>query len=184
MPLPALITPQGLNFLKDWPGQNLVNCDNIDAHAGACLTSQSLQSYTPGFSATTTPPSLGAGSIKGFYYRIFDLIYTWGEFRFGAGFVKGSGSYTISLPFPVKSITPPSTNSGQSPILGNGMVWDLSTNAGRQPVTVGLRTSTLIHFAIRNDSGAGGRLVDGTDIPIIWASGDGLSWFARYQRDA
>src|SRR5690349_11453328 len=86
LPLP-LITPQGSNFLRDFPGQNAVNCDLLDNYAGPCLTTHPIQTFTPALVSSTGPandPVLGTGGfIRGFYYKIFDQIHMWGEFRFG-----------------------------------------------------------------------------------------------------
>jgi hypothetical protein len=179
----SLVTPVGSNFIKDWPSQNTVNCNAIDDYAGPCLTTHPIQSYVPVLTGSTTNPIIGAGTIKGFYYEIFDQIYTWGEFRYGTGGNKGLGTYEISLPFPAKTVTPPNTGSGGGPILGGGFVWDASVVLGRMPVITQLRTATKIMFSVKMDSGGGGRAVDGADIPIPWTTPDGMSWFARYQRD-
>lgn len=176
-----LVTPIGPNFLKDFPSQNVINSELIDAYAGP----YAIQSYTPQFTATTTNPTLGTGgTLTGFYYRIFDQIYTWGEVKFGTGFAVGSGVYLISLPFNANTIAPPDINSGGGPIVGTGQIWDDSSATGRQAVSIQLRTADKIQFSIRNDSGMAGRLVADNNNPIVWAIGDGISWFARYQRVA
>src|SRR5215208_3695550 len=100
----SLETPLGNNFLKDWPTQNTENCDLIDDFAGPCLVSHALGSYTPVLTATTTNPSLGTGgALTGKYYKIFDQVWIWGEFRFGVGAAIGSGTYQISIPFRAKT---------------------------------------------------------------------------------
>src|SRR3954462_14655862 len=100
----ALQTPTGPSFVKDWPAQNTVNCDLIDGYAGPCLTTNPLLDYVPVLTASVTDPTLGTGGILvGKYYKIFDQIYVWGEFRFGTGATIGSGVYRISLPFRAKT---------------------------------------------------------------------------------
>src|SRR5438045_1348862 len=97
-----LFSPVGANFIKDWPAENTNNCEAIDAFAGACLLGQPLTSYTPQLSANAVDPVLGVGGfIRGYYYRIWDQIYSYGEFRFGSsGTNLGSGSYLVSVPLP------------------------------------------------------------------------------------
>lgn len=58
------------------------------------------QTYTPTFSATTTPPTLGTGgSTSGRYMRLGDLVFVWISVTFGSsGVDAGSGTYTLSLP--------------------------------------------------------------------------------------
>src|SRR5260370_37137024 len=98
----SLQTPAGINFIKDWSSQNAVNCDLMDAYAGP----YAIQTYVPILTAVTTNPVLGStGTITGFYYRLFDQIYTWGEFKFnGTGSNKGAGTYIITLPFKAKTV--------------------------------------------------------------------------------
>jgi len=177
----SLVTPIGSNFIKDFPSQNAVNCNIIDAYAGP----YAIQTYTPLLTAVTTNPVLGStGTITGFYYSIFDQIYTWGEFKFnGTGSNKGAGTYIVTLPFKAKTVFPPSGFSGEGPILGSGMTYQVSSAVGRQPITVQLQTANTMMFNIKADSGFGSRAVSGTDIPFAWANGDGVKWTARYQRD-
>jgi hypothetical protein len=177
----SLTSPVGSDFLKDFPGQNAVNCDLIDAYAGPCLTSDALQSYTPALTAATTSPNLGAGSVTGKFYQIWDQIFVWAQFRFGAGFSAGSGTYIMTLPFSVDSTIGPSTTNGASPVLGNGNVWDASTISGRTGVTVALRDINTVHFQIRYGSGSTTKNVDESG-PIVWATGDGVTWAARFKR--
>lgn len=180
----SLVTPIGSNFIKDWPAQHSVNADAIDVYAGAqCLTSHPIGSYTPQLTATTTNPTLGGSNdIEGYYYKIFDQIYTWGHFRFGSGFNAGSGTYAITLPFKVKTNIGIVPNIGQTPIVGNGNLWDESSAVagGRQPLTCQLRTDQTIFFGVRMATGDFGVSHTG---PITWAIDDGIKWFARYQRD-
>jgi len=175
-----LISPVGSDFLKNWPAQNAVNSDLLDEYAGP----YAIQAYTPVLSALTTPPVLGTTNafIVGFYYRLFDQIFTWGEFRFGTGFNKGAGTYTISLPFEANSLISANTGAAGAPFIGEGQVYDDSTPGARQPVGVQLRTSTTIMFTTHHDTGLANRTVDGSDIPITWAALDSIQWTARYQR--
>jgi len=177
----SLETPAGANFIKDWSSQNSDNCETIDAYAGP----YAIQTYIPILTAVTTPPVLGAtGVITGFYYRIFDQIYSWGEFKFnGAGSNKGAGTYIITLPFKAKTVFPPSDLSGEGPVIGNGMTYQASLASGRQPVIVQLRTVNSMMFNIKADTAFGTRAVSGTDTPFAWANGDGVKWFVKYQRD-
>lgn len=179
----SLVTPVGSNFLKDWSGQNAINCDSIDSYAGGqCLTSHPIGTYTPVLSAVTTPPSIGAGTIGGFYYKIFDQIFTWGFLRLGAGFSAGSGVWTISLPFQASTpFVTPNTALGGGPMIGNGFVWDDSAAGGRQPVSVQLRTDQTIMFGLRMNSGAAARELTNL-APITWVVDDGIKWSARYRR--
>ncbi len=179
----SLVTPLVTNFLKEFPGQNEVNCNRIDDYAGPCLTSHPLQSYSPVLTAAATDPVLGTGAVnRAFYYRIFNQVYVWGELRWGSsGASFGSGPYILTLPFPAAGILVPSTVIGSSPCIGNGMIWDDSTAAGRQACSVHLRTANQIWFGNKMVSGVGSREA-GIGGPISWAVNDGIFWSARYQK--
>lgn len=180
----SLITPDPSNFMKDFPVQNEINLDKIDAFAGPCLTSHPLRTYTPGLRGDITDPNVGAGTFTGVYYRIFDNIFVWAEFRFGSGFTVGSGPYTMTLPVAAKSIIAPTGAIGAAPIIGNGSVYDQSNSSGRQLVSVSLRSSTTVEFVIRIESGMAARNCAAENIPIVWATGDGITWCARYKCEA
>ncbi len=57
-------------------------------------------SFTPVLSASTTPPTLGAGSIQnGSYRRVGDSLEVWVDIAFGSsGTNAGSGTYRLTLP--------------------------------------------------------------------------------------
>lgn len=180
----SLVTPTGPNFIKDFPGQNAVNCDRVDDYAGPCLITHPLQTFTPGLAGSTTDPVLGTGGInRAFMYEIFDQIYLWGEFRFGtAGINAGSGIYLINLPFNCDSPFVGASNIlGNSPVVGNGTVMDANLNAGRLPLTVHLRAANQLFFGIKLTSGLGNRELRESGY-ITWAINDGVTWAARVKR--
>jgi hypothetical protein len=178
-----LISPASNTFLKDWPAYNEFNCQEVDDYAGPCLTTHGLQPYNPQLTAVTSNPVLGTGGfIRGFYYKIFDQCWVWGEFRFGsAGASGGTGAWMISLPFTVTNLLGFSTNIGEAPVVGNGYIWDDSSATARFPITAHLRTATQLMFGFRMGSGAGSREVSGA-VPAAVAINDGLSFSARFQR--
>ena len=179
----SLITPGSSNFIKDWPGQNAHNMDEIDEYAGPCLTSHPLQSYTPILKADTTDPVLGTnGFIRGHYYTIFDQVYTWGEFRFGtAGINAGMGLYYVTLPFPVNNLLGYTNTPASAPIVGSASAFDADNNANRLPMTCHIRASNQLFFGLRFNSGFAFRELRETGY-VPWAINDGATWFARYQR--
>lgn len=185
----TLQTPVGNNFIKDWPGQNRVNCDRIDAYAGPCLTSHPIQTYVPSLTASTTNPVLGTGNtLVGLYYLIFDQVFTWGEFRFGTGASVGSGIYAISLPFRAQTTVGQGPSSGftSPPSVGNAIAFDESSDAGRQPMLTTLRNLDQLAFSVRMGTGGISRGAS-HNIPFAWtgapAPADGIMWSARYKRE-
>lgn len=185
MPL-NLTGPISSNFMKDWPAQNGVNCDLIDNYAGPCKTIHAIPDYVPVLTASTTNPTLGTGgTLVGKVYRIFDQVYTWGEFRFGSGATVGSGIYRISLPFKAKTLI--STNNPfDSPIpCGNGIVFNVAADVNRQPVITQLGSPDFLVFSVKMGTAGASRGVS-HNIPFAWSGGspgDGMMWHARYQRD-
>lgn len=182
----SLLTPTGPNFIKDFPGQNAINCDLIDAYAGPCLTTHPLLSFNPDLNSSdgsSGKPALGAGGYNiAYYYKIFDQIYMWGEFRFGtSGISAGTGIYLLDIPFTVQSLIGPSTNIGEAPIVGVGSTYDNTANAGRLPLTVHLRTSSQLYFGVKINSGLSNRELRSSGY-LTWDINDGVSWSARFQR--
>jgi hypothetical protein len=181
-----LQTPIGANFLKDWPAQNTINSELEDAYAGLCLTSHALGTYVPILTASTTNPGLGTGgTLKGFYYRIFDEIWSWGEFTFGTSAFAGVGTYTITLPFRAKTLLNIGGALSNCPVvIGNGQAYDVSVPGagGRQPVLAVLKTVDTIVFGLRLGTAGASRFI--TDLtPYTQAVGDGIMWAVRYQRE-
>lgn len=179
----SLYTPIGSSFIKDFPVQNAVNCDRIDNYAGPSQITHSMTSYSPVIDAFIAP-TIGTGGVatnRGFYYRIFDQMYVWGEFRFGTtGMNVGGGVWRLSLPFPVNTTLGPNNTPGITPVVGTATVW-ANSSANRQALTVNLYSNTDIFFTLRTNSGAANREVTHNS-PIAWAAGEGISWQVKYQR--
>lgn len=179
-----LQTPIGSNFLKDFPQQNAVNCELEDAYAGPCLITDPIQTYTPQLTASVTNPVQGAGgTLFGRYYRIFDQIVTWGEFRFGAsGFNVGSGIYRISLPFPAKSLVASGNPYSTYIPVGIGVTFQVASVSGRMPLVVNLGSPDFLVFTLKQAAGSREMTNAFPYVPVTGSPGDGFMWSARYQR--
>jgi hypothetical protein len=57
-----------------------------------------IQSYTPTWTASTTNPAIGNGSITGRYKRYRDLVYVEMTVTMGSTTTYGSGGYRLSVP--------------------------------------------------------------------------------------
>jgi hypothetical protein len=179
----SLESPIGTDFIKNFPGLNAVNCDDTDAYAGPCLVTHPIQTYVPALTSSGTTPVLGTGNtLVGKYYKIFDQIFTWGEFRFGTtGASAGTGSFRISLPFKAKTNLAYAT----SPAIGSAQAFNTLTDASRQPLVPKLEDPNYIVFGVKMSTGGASRLA-GNLIPFTWSGatpGDGIMWSVRYQRD-
>lgn len=180
----SLVNPVGANFIKDWPATQAVNAESIDAFAGPCMIGSPLNSYTPQLHANGSDPNLGVGGFtRGHYYRIWDQIYSWGEFRFGSsGTSVGSGTYIITLPFPADTtFVGAAPTPGGTSIVGNGLQWDNSADTAKRPLVVQLRSATEIEFL--NPISEAVELV-ASGAAITWTNGDGISWFVQYKRSS
>lgn len=182
-PLPSLIDPESNNFIKDFPGQNAVNCDALDAYAGPCLTTHPLNSINTELTSSSTKPTLGTGGFcVARYYQIFDQIFMWGQFRFGtAGIAAGLGVYIVQLPFNIVSNVPASTTIDAAPVVGNGSTFDANLNAGRLPLTVHLRAANQIMFGTRFNNGLGLRELRESGY-LSWDVNDGVTWSLKAKR--
>lgn len=61
------------------------------------------QSYTPGWLASTTDPSIGNGSLTGRYYQLGDMVWFNIQGKAGTTTTGGSGIYLFTLPVKMKS---------------------------------------------------------------------------------
>ncbi len=58
-----------------------------------------VTTYTPTWTAQTTNPSLGNGSINGRYYRIGNVVTAFINLTMGSTTTYGSGTWWFSMPF-------------------------------------------------------------------------------------
>lgn len=177
-------TAVGTDFIKNFTSQHANNMDELDAYAGPCLTTHPLRTWTPNLSADNTPPVLGTTGayIKGLYYRIFDQVYTWGEFQFGsAGASFGNGTYSVTLPFNADSIALNGVNVnfiGEMPPIGNAVMWDASGSFVGQPFTCHLRNNNNVIFGAKIN---GVTFAVSNSAPVAFAAGDRITWYVRYK---
>jgi len=182
----TLINPVAGDPLRNWPIQNENNCNTIDTRVG----SLAIQTYIPVITGSNENPNLGStGVIAGFYYLIFDIVYTWGYFRFGGtGIDPGVGTYIVTTPFTMDSQFRVADTSGDGVQLGTGIVYDSSDVTKRQPCIVQARTLEQIQFNLGAEISTQTRAVSGEvsgspgGVPLTWAADEGVNWTARYKR--
>jgi len=78
-------------------GQVLTKTSATD-YATAWTTLGTWQLYTPGFSATGSPPSLGNGTLAGAYTVIGKTCWFKIQFQYQSATVPGSGVWLFGLP--------------------------------------------------------------------------------------
>lgn len=119
--------------------------------------------YTPMWSASITPPTMGATTVTGSYR----LTNKWATIHIlatvGAGFAAGAGVYRFSLP---GAVTPLRTTTHDS--VGTCIVWDASGSAA-YPLSLFQSTSTQVAAVNAVPTAMG------PTVPVTWATGDTVS---------
>ena len=127
--------------------------------------------YTPVWTASTTNPVLGNGTIAGVYKQRGKIV----DFRFqmttGSTTTYGSGSYFFSLPVNAKVV---SVNS----MVSAGWINDVSTGSYFQAVADNGNDVSRVAIRVFNTLGTFSVLETvGTTSPMTWASGD-IIWIS------
>ena len=120
--------------------------------------------YTPTWSASVTAPSLGNGTLTGYYQQIGKTIHFRITLTFGSTTNKGSGGYLFSLP---------SNATTDSRAIGQGSYRDVSggSDYGRIALLISAQNVQLQDMS-------GGRVNDST---LAWASGDTITLSGTYE---
>lgn len=125
--------------------------------------------YTPAISASTTPPTMGNGTLTGRYSQQGKNVNVRIECTFGSTSTFGSGVYFFSLP------VAPKLNS-----LLSGIFLDSSAGSARYGLTC--------HIILASATGSNMRLaIDGTtnvvgaSLPVVVANGDTIILAGTYE---
>lgn len=122
--------------------------------------------YTPTWTATTTNPAIGNGTIVGRYARIQNLVMVQFNITFNTTTTKGSGQYRISLP-----VTAAATLSPYA-VLGSGYLLDASAaSVWTTAILVPNSSTTIVGMKI---TGAGYGDVTDTN-PFTFTNGDEIN---------
>lgn len=122
---------------------------------------------TPTWTALTTNPVLGAGTISGRYMRVGRMITYVGRLLMAADTTYGSGEWRISLPAGL--------SAAQSSLgAGSALLYDNSSTSARTPGVCWLANSTTLAF-----NGSNGALT--ATAPFAWATSDQLRWAITYE---
>lgn len=121
--------------------------------------------YTPTWGAATTPPTLGNGTITGWYTKVNKLVHVQISLAIGSTSTMGTGRWTFTLPFTaaVQTVLP-------------ALAVDVSATT-RYALSAWVTTGTGV-FAIATGAGSNG--VANT-VPFTWATDDGLMIAGSYQ---
>ncbi|MFF8412795.1 hypothetical protein [Streptomyces omiyaensis] len=145
----------------------LQDINRLDVYNGASwaplMTGGTWQSYTPAWTASSSNPSLGNGSIAGQYSRAGDTVTFAVKITTGSSTTYGAGNWSVSLPVAA---------AAGVDMLGTVMVGDASNTSGYSLgaayIPAGSTTAGL-YVGGRAD----GSLLNAT-FPQVWANGDRL----------
>jgi hypothetical protein len=142
-------------------GNNTYERDFIEAFGA-------MDSYTPSWTASSSNPSLGNGTLLGAYTQVGKSVWFRVLLTTGSTTTYGSGAWRFSLP-----VTATGVLSGAGGDVGGAACYD-DSGALRRFRHVYLAATTYVSLA--DDDGT---LVAAT-VPFTWATGDTLSihgWF-------
>lgn len=142
---------------------------HTDARAATWLgTVAAVQSFSPAWTAASSAPAIGNGSIDARYIQVGDLVTMWARISMGSTTTFGSGEWYLALP------TAAATAAGYGAAPGPVWVFDSSTSQ-RLEGFCWLEDTTKVQFsnhaATTNWAAAA---------PIAWGSGDVLSLTFTY----
>lgn len=120
-------------------------------------------SYTPTWTATTTNPTLGNGTLTGYYARMNDLVWYMISLTIGTTTALGTGTWEFAAP--VAAANPPRFYAGSVQVLDSGVADYLGISRLDQ-------TSTRIRGIVYNGGAAGAAASLGPAIPHAWGNGD------------
>ena len=125
-------------------------------------------SYTPAWTATTTNPTIGNGTITGAWMSVGKLVHFRAKIVFGSTTTAGSGAYLFSLPATM------SGGYGTNASIGVGSTFDTSAPA-LQVWNVRRSSSTTVVLT----------QTTGTNVtnsgPFTWATGDEIELSGTYE---
>lgn len=144
--------------------------------AGTLITSDLFMpsawtSYTPTWTAATTNPAIGNGSITGQYIQLGPVVWYRGKILMGSTTTYGSGEWRISVPV---SADVSITN------MAIGPVWLRDSTGPGDYASVAISANTD-YLVIRPGAATfgGSNIVDGTH-PFGFGSGDWVTWTVFY----
>jgi len=139
---------------------------------GALDTGGVWLDWTPTWTALTTNPVLGDGSLVGRYSVVGKICFVDITLIMGSTTTYGSGEWRISLPF-APATRALSTHSSY----GSGYINDVSTGANIENISV--RTNSVNRYINRFYYPGGFNITSTT--PITWAVNDWLAYSLAYE---
>ena len=138
---------------------------------GAVIDNTAWTSYTPSWTAASSNPVIGNGTITGQYKVIGKTCFVRGNIVMGSTTTFGSGEWYVSMPF---------TASNADAILLNANVLDNST-AWYNALIAGARAGFNFKSAIQYQNTGGTTDSLSPSTPFTWTNGDRFLWNGSYE---
>ena len=128
-------------------------------------------SYTPVWTAASSNPSIGDGSLQGWYKVVGKTCFVRGNIVMGSSTTFGSGEWYVSMPF---------TASHADAILMTANLLDNGT-AWYNAVLNGARAGFNYKAPIQYQGGAGTALDVNATQPFTWTNSDRFIWNGSFE---
>jgi len=138
---------------------------------GAVIDNTAWTSYTPSWTAASSNPVIGNGTITGQYKVIGKTCFVRGNIVMGSTTTFGSGEWYVSMPF---------TASNADAILLNANILDNST-AWYNALIAGARAGFNFKSAIQYQNTGGTTDSLSPTTPFTWTNGDRFLWNGSYE---
>ncbi len=164
-------TGKSVNILSLKQGTNITLSQSV-GNLTVDVDQTAWTAYTPTWTAASTNPVIGNGTIEGYYKVIGKTCFVRGNIVMGSTTTFGSGEWYVSMPFTAShadAILMTVT------LLDNGSAWYNATMAGAR---AGFNTKAAMQFVNHNNGTAGD--VNATH-PFTWANGDRFIWNGSYE---
>jgi hypothetical protein len=162
---------KSVNILSIKQGTNIV-LSQATGNLTIDVDQTAWTAYTPTWTAASTNPVIGNGTIEGYYKVIGKTCFVRGNIAMGSTTTFGSGEWYVSMPFTAShadAILMTVT------LLDNGSAWYNATLNGAR---AGFNTKAAMQFVNHNNGTAGD--VNATN-PFTWANGDRFIWNGSYE---
>jgi hypothetical protein len=164
-------TGKSVNILSLKQGTNITLSQSV-GNLTVDVDQTAWTAYTPTWTAASTNPVIGNGTIQGYYKVIGKTCFVRGNIAMGSTTTFGSGEWYVSMPFTAShadAILMTVT------LLDNGSAWYNATLNGAR---AGFNTKAAMQFVNHNNGTAGD--VNATN-PFTWTNTDRFIWNGSYQ---
>jgi hypothetical protein len=154
--------------------QNVIVSGSLTVTAsinGVTLDNTGWIAYTPTWTAASVNPSIGNGTIEGYYKLIGKTCFVRGNIAMGSTTTFGSGEWYVAMPFTASHADAILMTAN---LLDNGTAWYNATVNGAR---AGFNYKSAIQY---QNTGGTATDINATQ-PFTWTSSDRFLWNGCYQ---